>query len=399
MTTPSTSATPVDHLGAVSAADSVSATDPTRPGGVVAEPRAARVGVLDGLRGIAIVLVVLSHLGKVWPESIRADLGPLQGLFDAGSPGVTIFLVLGGFLVTRSMLSAREREGLRGPVVSLGRRLVRISLQVYLLLAVVAVVAEIDATDPNTPAATQNSLIAVATYWWNEYVRRNALEARSDLGALYYLSIELQFYLVLLVLVVVLGRSRRALGTILALAIPVVTVWRWHVVDTQGWFDASLLTSTRTDGLLWGALAALLVNRAQGLRSQASAVVGGSLLVVVGVVVSCGFYDIDAYFKTQGIILTVACALFVLASAFPLDEEAYAVRLLTAERLRWLGAASLTIFLWHLPVFEAVMRHTPDWHPLPRTLLALAVLAGIVVVIERHVSRPVTGWASRLGTR
>lgn len=358
-----------------------------------------RVAVLDGLRGIAIVLVVLSHLGKVWPEQRRSDLGPLEGLFTAGSPGVTIFLVVGGFLVTRSLLTARQRDGLRGPVVSFGRRLVRISLQVYLLLAAIAVVAEVDATDPNTPEATQGSLVAVATYWWNEYVRRHALDARSDLGALYYLSIELQFYLVLLALVLVLGRSRRTIAIILAAAIPVVTVWRWHVVETQGWFDASLLTTTRIDGLLWGALAALVVDRARTWRVPASAVVGGALLVVAGVVVSCSFYDIDAYFKVQGLVLAAACGLFVLASAFSLDEQAYAVRALSDHRLRWLGAASLTIFLWHVPVFEAVMRHTPDWHPLPRTLVALGILAALVVVIERHVARPLTQWSARRASR
>lgn len=358
-----------------------------------------RVAVLDGLRGLAIVLVVLSHLGKVWPEQLRSDLGPLEGLFTAGSQGVTIFLVVGGFLVTRSLLTAREREGLRGPVVSFGRRLVRISLQVYLLLAAIAVVAEVDSTDPNTPEATQSSLVAVATYWWNEYVRRNALDARSDLGALYYLSIELQFYVVLLALVLVLGRSRRTIAIVLAGAIPVVTVWRWHVVETQGWFDASLLTTTRIDGLLWGALAAVLVDRARTSRFSASAVVGGALLVVAGVVASCSFYDIEAYFKVQGLVLAAACGLFVLGSAFPLDERAYSVRALSDHRLRWLGSASLTIFLWHVPVFEAVMRHTPEWHPLPRTLVALGVLAVLVVAIERHVARPLTQWSARLGSR
>ena len=364
---------------------------------------ASRLAVLDGFRGIAIVLVVLSHLGKVWPEQLRPEFGPLDGLFAAGSIGVTIFLVVGGFLVTRGLLAARARDGRRGPVVSFTRRLVRISLQVYLLLAVVAVVAEIDPTDPNSRSATNSSIFAVATYWWNVYVRTHALEARSDLGPLYYLSIELQFYLVLLVLVLLLSRHRRVLAGLLAAAIPVVTVWRWYVYDTQGWFVASLMTTTRTDGLLYGALAALLVDllpdrvRA-GLRRQSAALVGGSLLVVVGVVVSCAFYDIGAYFKLQGIVLTAACALLVLGCASPLDPQAYAVRALSERRLAWLGAASLSIFVWHVPIFELIMRHTPDWPPAARTAVALGVLAGVVHVVERFVAQPVTAMVRRVGT-
>ncbi|WP_020144059.1 acyltransferase [Terracoccus sp. 273MFTsu3.1] len=375
----------------------------TRPPAPQQHPGGSRLAVLDGFRGIAIVLVVLSHLGKVWPEQLRPDLGPVAGLFAAGSIGVTIFLVVGGFLVTRGMLAARSRDGLRGPIVSFTRRLVRISLQVYLLLAVVAVVAEIDPTDPNSRSATNSSLFAVATYWWNVYVRTHALDARSDLGPLYYLSIELQFYVVLLVLVLLLSRHRRVLAALLAAAIPVVTAWRWYVYDTQGWFAASLMTSTRMDGLLYGALAALLVDLLpdrlrDGLRRQSAPLVGGALLVVVGVVVSCAFYDIGAYFKVQGIVLTAACALLVLGCAAPLDPRAYAVRALSEPRLAWLGAASLSIFVWHVPIFELTMRHTPDWPPAARTAVAVAALAGVVLLVERFVARPVTLMVRHVGT-
>lgn len=361
-----------------------------------------RLALLDGFRGLAIVLVVLSHLGKVWPEQLRPDLGPLDGFFLAGSVGVTMFLVVGGYLVTRGLLAARLRDGVRGPVRSFGRRLVRISLQVYLLLGVVAVVAELDPTDPNSRAATNSSILAVGTYWWNDYVRLNALDARSDLGPLYYLSIEVQFYAVLLLLVLVLARHRRVLLALLAFAIPVVTVWRWYVYDTQGWFAASLMTTTRMDGLLYGAVVAVAVDLLPGrvrddLRRQSAALVGGTLLVVGGVVVSCAFYDIGAYFKVQGIALTLACALLVLGSATSLDPRAYAVRVLSGRRLAWLGAASLTIFVWHVPIFELLMRHTPTWSPAVRTGVALALLATVVVLVERWVARPVGRMTGRLG--
>jgi len=157
---------------------------------------------------------------------------------------------------------------------------------------------------------------------------------------------------------------------LLAIAIPAVTVWRWSVYDTHGWFAASLVTTTRMDGLLYGALVAVAVDllpaRARdGLSRQSAAVVGGALLV--------------------------------LGCASPLDSRAYAVRFLSGRRVAWLGPASLTIFVWHVPNFELLMRHTPCWSPWARTVVALALLAGVVVLVERWVARPVARVMGRLG--
>jgi peptidoglycan/LPS O-acetylase OafA/YrhL len=57
----------------------------------------------------------------------------------------------------------------------------------------------------------------------------------------------------------------------------------------------------------------------------------------------------------------------------------------------------LTIFVWHVPIFELLMRHTPTWSPAVRTGVALALLAGVVVLVERWVARPVGRMTGRLG--
>lgn len=145
---------------------------------------------LDGLRGLAILLVVLSHIWVIYPFDDLHQIAPFDGWFKAGSVAVSIFLVLSGFLVTRSMLDGFDRSGSTGPAASLVRRLLRISAQVGLLLVAVTVVAGIDDTDTASDATTKKSVFAVATYTWNWYVRDNAFEARSDLGHLWYLSVE-----------------------------------------------------------------------------------------------------------------------------------------------------------------------------------------------------------------
>ena len=353
-------------------------------------PARARNDLLDGLRGVAIVLVLLSHLGIVWSPLARWDLGPIQSLFEAGNIGVSMFLVIGGFLVTRSLLRARSEQGWRGPVTALTRRTVRISIQVYVLLVVVLLTARLDPTDTTRESATLASVRAVATYTWNEYVRNNALNARSDLGALYYLSIELQVYLALLVLVLVLWRTRTLLIAVVGLAIPVVTWWRWYVFDSEGWYQASLMTTTRMDGLLYGILAALLVYRLGSIRHQAGGLLGSGLVLVVAAVVSTAFTGVDAYYRLQGVVIAIATTLYALGAVSAPDPRSYGCRAMSWSPLVWLGQRSLTIFIWHVPVFAFVARRTGDWAPYERAGVAVALLTVVVLVVDRFVAEPAT---------
>ncbi len=372
----------------------------TVPGAVEPMPRSAgapeRNGLFDGLRGVAILLVVLSHLGVVWPAVQRWDLGPIQGLVEAGNIGVSIFLVISAFLVTRALLRARSERGWTGPFTALARRTIRISIQVYVLLVVVLLLWRLDPTDTTREDATLSSLRAVATYTWNEYLRHNAFNARSDLGPLYYLSIELQVYVALILLLLVLWRLRGLLTALIALAIPVVTWWRWHVFESDGWYQASLMTTTRMDGLLYGILAALVLHRLATVRSQAGAALGSGLLLVAAAVISASFTGIDAYYRAQGVVVAAATALFAVAAASGPDPRSYAHRAMTWAPLTWLGHRSLTIFIWHVPVFALVARHTRDWAPAERTGVGLALLAAVVLLVDRFVAEPTTrlvcGW-------
>ena len=57
---------------------------------------------LDGLRGAVCLLVVLSHAWAIAPADMIARTGGMQGFFLAGNLGVSVFLVLGSYLVTRA---------------------------------------------------------------------------------------------------------------------------------------------------------------------------------------------------------------------------------------------------------------------------------------------------------
>jgi peptidoglycan/LPS O-acetylase OafA/YrhL len=357
----------------------------------------AKIHTLEGLRGLAILLVVLSHIWVIYPFDRLGEIAPFDGWFKGGSIGVSIFLVLSGFLVTRSMLQAFDRTGAAGPFFPLVRRFIRISAQVYLLLIAILVVAQVDTKDTNSESATTNSVTAIATYTWNWYVRDHALEARGDLGHLWYLSVELHVFIVLALAIAFWGRRRLALTIGVLVLIGAVTWWRWHIYDIEGWYSASLRTSTRADAALYGILAGLVWDRAQHWRREAAAVLGGATLVILGVVFSGSQLGIDAYFKGQGIVIAAATALFVLAAAMDQSRNHPAARLFGVAPLRGLGTVSLTLYVWHLPVYWFVSRHTASWSNLSRTVVTLVALAILVLILHRVVDEPLRRWTGKLG--
>src|SRR4051812_38898244 len=78
------------------------ATAPTR--------RLGRVPALDGIRGIAILLVLVSHTAALTGRPLFGSR-TLERIADGGYLGVDIFFVLSGFLITALLLSEEDRHG------------------------------------------------------------------------------------------------------------------------------------------------------------------------------------------------------------------------------------------------------------------------------------------------
>ncbi len=360
---------------------------------------AHRARPLDGLRGLSIALVVLYHGHVVWPAADRPPLGSLDFLFLGGNVAVSVFFVISGYLVTERLLAARDRRRFWGPLLYLEQRTVRIALQVYVLLLAVFVMWRLDPTDTQSQSATVRSILATATFSFNTYVRDHALAARSDLGPLYFLSIDVQYFVVATLIVVVLGRWRRVLLGMAVAALVVTVWWRWHLYLDQGWFRAALTTTSRMDGLLAGSAAAALLHgrpRPPWLARNATALAGSGLLVLVGVLVSCVFLGIDAYFGVQGAVATLAATAAVVGLANGPEARSLTSRALAGRPLVTLGQASLSVFLWHMPIYQFVRRHFGDWDTTPRLLLTALLLGTVITLVHRLVVPVVEGGVRRV---
>lgn len=356
---------------------------------------------VDGLRGAAIALVVLFHATVVWPTAERPPLGSLGALFQGGNIAVSTFYVISGYLVTERMLAAATRSRVWGPLVYLEQRTARIALQVWVLLAAVLLAWRLDPTDTTSSDTTVRSVIAAATFTFNTYVRDHALAARADIGPLYFLSIDVQFFVVAAVVIVALARCRRLLVGIAVVALVATFWWRWQLYLDEGWFRAALTTTARMDGLLAGAAAAALL---QGrptptwLRRHATALAGSGLLLLAGVLLSCVFVGIDGYFGLQGVVTTLAATALVVGLANGASTDDPGSRVLSWRPLVVLGQASLTVFLWHMPVFQLVRRHAGGWDTLPRLLVTAVALGAVVVVVHRVVVPVAEGIVRRVFT-
>lgn len=366
--------------------------------------RRTRNDTFDGIRGVAIILVVLSHSWTLVPLDRIRQFAPLDGLFRAGDQAVTVFFVLGGFLVTRTLLRRAESpDGIR-PLRYFLQRFVRIGVQLYPLLIVVVIVHYLDRSDIYSTRVTYRSVASIGTFTWNWYLENNPLTTRSDLGQLWYLSVQEQFFVGMVIVLALFARfrSRLILGAIAAIVL--VTIWRIHVWDVEGWWRASLRTTTRCDGLLWGMLAALVVDRFAPLRRYAASAFTISTTVIAGLMLFSGRFTERAYYTWLGPLIDAALAVWVVAAVHLADlgtvgATARLVRVLTWRPLVATGVASLSIYIWHYPLFWFISRHTHGWGWFARALLGLTALTALVLALQRHVDEPSRRWLARFARR
>jgi peptidoglycan/LPS O-acetylase OafA/YrhL len=158
--------------------------------------RGRRIPSLDGLRAIAIGLVLLEHLrGTAGFPSI-----PALDCIEIGKLGVRIFFVISGFLITSLLLRESQMTGSIDLRAFYVRRVLRIFPAFYIYVTVVALLDT--AGGSNLVATRAGDYLAAITYTAN-YHRDHGW----TLGHIWSLSVEEQFYLVWPAIVMLAGRT------------------------------------------------------------------------------------------------------------------------------------------------------------------------------------------------
>ncbi len=349
----------------------------------------SRISGLDGLRGVTIILVVVGHFSAfLWPEDGIRSIPYLRGLVGGGA--VTVFFVVSGYLVTRGLLRD-EGQGQLDPLRFLTRRLVRVGAQVGPLCAAIVVVATTDALDPFTADTTMRTVTNTLTYTNNWLYALNPLGARDDMGHLWFLSIQQQWYLVLPLVVIVLARRRRLFLLLVLATASASAVYRVTTISDTTWFALSVDTFARADALLLGVAVALAAPWLRPLGRRASLVGWVGLLALLGLVLVNKEIGPLAFLEEWSVVFALVATL-VVACLVVLDPLSSLARALGTRWLSWLGRASLVVYVWHYPIIFWVGRHTGTWTWTAQTIVALALLVAVTWASYRWVEQPARRW-------
>lgn len=315
---------------------------------------------LDGLRGIAVLLVVATHA-----------LVPVAD--GAGAAGVTVFFTLSGFLITTLLLDDIETRGRIRFARFYARRALR------LLPALVALVGFVLLLGRLVPGATQRDSVLGAVFYASNWVMMDPVPFLRDwLFHTWSLSIEEQFYLLWPIMLLGLVRlGPRPMIAATAVLAATSTVVRFALWDPANELRVYFGIDARADALLIGALVAMVLRRRLEEASRPWLVAAG-LLVVLAVAPWGGW----ARYVLMPTLVAVATAGILFGAA-----QGSGVRALEWKPLLWVGRRSYGLYLWHYPVATVMQFEIPLpwWQELPITL---AVSLGLTALSWRYVEEP-----------
>jgi peptidoglycan/LPS O-acetylase OafA/YrhL len=323
------------------------------------------VAALDGLRGLAILLVMVCHL-QILPRSNAVDQY-VGALLRTGWCGVDLFFVISGFLITGILFDAKGSAHYFRSFYA--RRVLRIFPLYYafLVVALLAGPALLPAVFP--PSAVQPHehkwfWLYLSNLWlaWSQ----RWLESPA-LTVLWSLCIEEQFYL--LWPLVVCACSRRTLIQICVATIVGSLVLR-PVLLLAGAHSITIFisTPTRLDGLAMGALIALAARGPLGLRglltrSPVAAVVSGVVLASL-LVLTWNRPALRRYSQAFCYSGFAVCFGALLVATLAAPRTAGLGWLFETRVLQTLGRYSYALYLVHKPVAEWLKSWLPafeDW--------------------------------------
>ncbi|MEZ5144307.1 MAG: acyltransferase, partial [Acidimicrobiales bacterium] len=347
------------------------------------------IAALDGVRGIAVLAVVLFHAGATW--------------MPGGFLGVSTFFTLSGFLITSLLLAERSATG----GVELGafwaRRVRRLLPAAAATVVLVAVAARF-VLDPAIVDRLRGDLTATVLYVanWRFLLAGDSyadlFAAPSPVLHFWSLAIEEQFYLLYpLVLWVVFRALRWSVTALLRVvaALTVASILLPFVVPMSP--DRIYYgTDTRAAELLLGALLAIVI-RTPAVRThlvesrQVERAVGAAGVVALAACVACwvlvGQRDPGLYQGGFALYATLTCGV-LLAAIMPVGLSPVA-RLLSAPPLRLLGVISYGVYLYHWPVFLVLDGERTGWSFWPLLAARLAVTIGLATLSYAVLEHPI----------
>ena len=340
-----------------------------------------RIPELDGLRGIAILLVVFAHFAS--------NVFPNQTFYGFASLGVIIFFVLSGFLIGGIILDEHTRPDFFRSFYT--RRVARI-VPIYLAVVCAAFIAA--RLVSGRAWADADPLLPFWVYL--TFTTNFAYGAGSLHGLLlmpaWSLAIEEQFYI--LAPIVIIFTPRRFLPSMLLGICGAAFAFR-YLLRSQP-LAMEMLLPCRMDALALGVLAAHMQRtvplqlRVVPLLTAAFISIGLLLLISTARPSDTNLYGFS--------LLPLSVALLLLAA---INGVGFAA-LLRGKALRYFGEISYGLYLLHQPILviltgliAGVSIETPSLARIPIGVLAFGVSVALSTISWRYFERPIIRWAKK----
>ncbi len=349
----------------------------------VAESRPPiHLAALDGLRGLALLGVLLFH----------AD-----GVLPGGYLGVDLFFVLSGYLITSLLLREYRETGRVDLYRFWVRRCRRLFPALLSLIPAIAIYGRFFARPEDLQALRGEALASLGYFanWHAIFSHRSYWQlfaAPSPLEHTWSLSIEEQFYVVwpLLAAFLLKHRGPRALLA-LALTLTAASVVAMLLVFSPADSSRAYLgTDTRMAAILAGAALAMVLAPGTSLRTKRvrqldwlGAAAGLGLAVAW-----CTLRGTNPWLYRGGFWLTELAVLVLIACAV-MDQKSRVARVLSLQPLRLLGTISYGVYLWHWPVNVFVTTERVHLQGVLLQAVRFAITFAIAIVSYRYLERPI----------
>ena len=345
--------------------------------------RKPHLPALDGLRGVAILGVLLFHTGHL----------------SGGFLGVDLFFALSGYLITDLLLREIEATGAVSLVAFWGRRIRRVLPALATMLAGVTVLVwavgppdMVRTTLADGPWVQLNlvnwHLLAESASYWDRFGPARVFEH------LWSIAVEEQFYLVWpLVLLIIARFGRRVdrrVAVVAAVASAVSLILMVMLVSSADPTRVYTGTDTRAFSLLLGAVVATGPVRAVLARAVGRWAAAVLTLLAVGIGTAWLLVDgVNSSWLFTGGLFAHSLASALLIGLCVQTPRALVAKVLARQPLRWLGLISYSLYLWHWPVFVLLSPQRTGLGGWPQTVVVCAVSIGLAALSKYLVEDPI----------
>jgi len=337
---------------------------------------------VEGLRALAILLVVLFHAG----------VPHLTG----GFVGVDVFFVLSGFVITGLLLREHASSGRTGLSAFYGRRSRRI-LPAATLVLIATVLASYHwlgfLTGNETARVSRTASLFYANFHFIS-AGTNYLASQAPPSALqnfWSLSVEEQFYIVYPTLFLVAAIAWKSvdirLKMTIVLVISIVISFLWSIHQTSANSVAAFFSPfTRAWELALGALVA--VSSLWLAKTPRPLAMVFTWVGLSGILLAAFFYNSQTPYPGSAVALPVVSTALIIAGGMA-RPRAGAETVLSIAPLQWLGKLSYSLYLWHWPILIIAAQYAGQSLSVKDNLfwvlVALVLSVGSYFLVERPI--------------